>query len=154
MNTEGADGHQAPTRDEADGPTPDGSPFERIGGAATVRLAVDELYKLILADPDLEGYFEGIPLPRLKAHMVDLLSTVLGGPGEYTGRALDVAHHGLGITQEHYDKVGDYLIGILRGADAPDDIVAAVGETLASVSGQIVEHPSTASVPGGSGHDG
>ena len=153
-NPEGADVHpvaQDPQHEpEGDG----GSAFERIGGAATVRLAVDELYKLILADPELEGYFQGVNMPKLKVHMVDLLTTVLGGPGQYTGRELADAHRGLEITEEHYRKVGDYLIGLLERIGAPDDVVESVGATLTAVSDQIIVEPDDESRPGGPGHDG
>jgi hemoglobin len=153
-NPEGADVHPVAQDPQQEPGGDGGSAFERIGGAATVRLAVDELYKLILADPELEGYFEAVELPRLKSHMVDLLTTVLGGPDQYTGRELADSHRGLGITEEHYRMVGDHLIGILRGAGAPDDVVTSVGETLAAVSDQIIEVPSGGPEPGEPGLDG
>jgi hemoglobin len=154
-NPEGADVHPVAAQDPQQEPGGDGgSAFERIGGAATVRLAVDELYKLILSDPDLQGYFEGVELSKLKVHMVDLLTTVLGGPGQYTGRELADAHRDLEITEEHYRKVGAYLIGILQSAGAPEDVVASVGGTLEAVSDQIIEVPSAGSTPGGPGLDG
>jgi hemoglobin len=101
----------------------------------------------------LEGYFEGIDLPRLKVHMVDLLTTVLGGPDQYTGRDLADAHQGLEITEEHYRKVGDHLISVLQNLGAPDDVVASVGATLGAVSGQIIEEPSAGPIPVGPGRD-
>lgn len=130
------------------------SAFERIGGAPTIRLAVDELYQLILDDPDLAGYFEDVELPRLKAHMADLLTKVLGGPDRYAGRDLEEGHRGLGITAEHYGKVGDHLIGLLERLGAPADIVAAVAETLQAVSDQIIERPTSVEASAGSGRDG
>ena len=148
-NPEGADVRPVAQDPKQEPEGAGGSAFARIGGAATVRLAVDELYKLILADPELEGYFEGVELPRLKAHMVDLLTTVLGGPDQYTGRELADSHRGLGITEAHYRKVGDYLIKILQSAGAPEDVVASVGGTLTAVSDQIIEVPGTGPTPGG-----
>jgi hemoglobin len=154
-NPEGADVHPVAAQDPQQEPEGDGgSAFERIGGAATVRLAVDELYKLILSDPDLEDYFQGVNMPKLKIHMVDLLTTVLGGPGQYTGRELADAHRGLEITEEHYRKVGDYLLGLLDSIGAPDDVVASVGQTLSAVSDQIIEEPDSGSTPEEPGHDG
>ena len=154
-NPEGAEVHPVAAQDTPSEPVDDGgSAFERIGGAATVRLAVDELYKLILSDPDLEGYFQGVNMPKLKVHMVDLLTTVLGGPGQYTGRELADAHRGLEITEEHYAKVGEYLIGLVKSIGAPDDVVESVGATLTAVSEQIIEEPDTGLKPGTPGNDG
>lgn len=153
-NPEGVDVHQTPMGEtEPEHADEGGSAYERIGGGATVRLAVDELYKLILADPELKDYFEGVEMPKLKVHMVDLLTTVLGGPNQYTGRELADAHRGLEITEEHYRKVGEYLIGLLQSIGAPDDVVTSVGATLSAVSDQVIEEPNTESTPGGPGHD-
>ena len=114
--------------------------YQRVGGIDTVRDAVDRLYLLILADPELSPYFIGVDLPRLKAHLAALLGRVLGGPDEYAGRDLVQSHHGMGITREHYRKVSDYLTSVLWNLGAAEDILAAVSMTLVSVEDQIVDH--------------
>lgn len=114
------------------------SHYERIGGAATIRVAVDRFYQLVLADSELAPYFADIDLAKLRRHQVQLLSTVLGGPNEYGGRELAVAHAGMGITDAHYTKVGDYLTGVLRDMGAPDDVIDATSSVVESVRSQIV----------------
>ena len=117
--------------------------YDQIGGASTVREAVDRFYRLVLDDVELAPYFTAIDVAQLKAHQVRLLSHVLGGPNEYEGRELAAAHGELGITQAHYNKVGDYLTGVLTTMGAGEEIVAAVGSTLAGVQSQIVTKPNT-----------
>jgi hemoglobin len=113
--------------------------YERIGGAPTVRRVVDRLYAWTLRDDELYlSYFEGRDLTRLRAHMVALLSQVLGGPREYHGRDLADAHAGLGITDAHYSRVGDYLVAALLVEHAPEDIVAAVQGVLVEQRPAIV----------------
>ena len=114
------------------------SHYERIGGAATIRIAVDRFYQLLVADADLAPYFVDVDLPKLKRHQVQLLSTVLGGPAEYAGRELEIAHSGLNITDAHYAKVADYLTGVLRDLGAPADVVDATASVVDSVRGKIV----------------
>lgn len=118
--------------------------YDQIGGAPTVREAVDRFYRLVLDDVELAPYFTAIDVAQLKAHQVRLLSHVLGGPNEYEGRELAMAHGALGITQAHYTKVGEYLTGVLTTMGAGEEIVAAVGATLASVQSQIVTKPDDA----------
>lgn len=121
--------------------------FERIGGATAVRRVVDRLYACIVRDDQLFlTYFEPIDLPRLKAHMVKLLSQVLGGPAGYSGRDLREAHAHLRdangspvrVTAAHYHRVCDYVIAALLIEHAPPDVVDAVKGVLAQVQGDIV----------------
>jgi hemoglobin len=112
--------------------------FDELGGTPTVKEAVDRFYRAVLDDGELADYFQGVDLPQLKAHQVKLISHVLGGPNEYVGRDLADAHSHLGVTDEHYQKVGAYLTGVLTDMGAREEIVTAVGTTLASVAPQIV----------------
>ncbi|MEV0900265.1 group 1 truncated hemoglobin [Actinoplanes sp. NPDC049802] len=112
--------------------------YTRTGGGPAVATAVDALYRLILGDDRLSGYFAATDLPRLKGHMVALLSQVLGGPQDYTGRDLRGAHVGLGITPADYDLVGAYLLGVLAGLGVDDEVLGAVRGVLGSVADDVV----------------
>ena len=114
------------------------SHYERIGGAATIRLAVDRFYQLLVVDPELAPYFADVDLAKLKRHQVQLLSTVLGGPNEYGGRELEIAHAGLGVTDAHYTKVANYLTSVLRDLGAPDDVLDATTSVVEGVRSKIV----------------
>jgi hemoglobin len=111
---------------------------EKIG-VSTVREVVDQFYAVVLDDPDLKPYFDGVDLARLKRHMVMLLCSVLGGPETYEGRELADAHRGMRITDEHYEKVGGILVGVLREMGADEDLVQHVVTVLGQVRGAIVE---------------
>ncbi|HEV2637424.1 MAG TPA: group 1 truncated hemoglobin [Actinocrinis sp.] len=115
------------------------SAYQRVGGGPAVKAVVGRLYEELTADPELSRFFEGVELSKLRAHMAALLSQVLGGPADYTGRELGEAHAGLGITDADYDRVGAHLIAILGEFDVPGDIVAQVGQILESVRETIVE---------------
>ena len=114
------------------------SPYDRVGGAPAISAVVDRLYQLLLDDPVLIPYFEGIDLPRLKQHMAALLAKVLGGPDRYSGRDLATAHQGLNITREHYWRVSLHLYSVLFGLQVPMDIMQAVSSVLASAEDEIV----------------
>ncbi|MEO3873765.1 group 1 truncated hemoglobin [Nonomuraea sp. B12E4] len=117
--------------------------YEQVG-AATVREVVDQFYAVVLADPDLAPYFTDVDLPRLKRHMVMLLCSVLGGPEVYEGADLADAHRDMGITSEHYEKVGGMLVAALREKGADEELVQHVVTVLGQVRGSIVAQPAGA----------
>lgn len=114
------------------------SDYERIGGAPAVRQVVQRFYELVLADPQLAPFFEGVDMPRLKRHQVLLISQVLGGPAEYAGRDLREAHARLRIGSDDFGRVVTHLVAALREANVDPDIIGRVGATLAASEGDIV----------------
>ncbi|MGC4748040.1 group I truncated hemoglobin [Micromonospora sp. DT201] len=114
------------------------SHYNRIGGASSVKAAVELFYDKVLADPELAGYFTGVDMPGQRRHLALMLTVVLGGPNEYTGRGLAEAHQPLNITVEHYAKVGEHLTATLTELGVPADIVADVQTVLGQVQDQVV----------------
>lgn len=107
--------------------------YETLGRDDGIRVAVDQFYERVLADPQLAPYFAGVDMPRLRRHQVQLLSTVTGGPAQYEGRELADAHRGLGITSAHFDRVIGHLGAVLEhlGVDEP---------TCQTVAGELTAH--------------
>jgi hemoglobin len=105
---------------------------------------VNDFYVRVLADPQLAPYFEDVDLARLKRHQVLLVTKVLGGPDNYTGRPLDEAHDGLGITSDHFTAVVGHLAGAMKDAGVPDDIIGRAGAAVVATEPDIVESGSSA----------
>jgi hemoglobin len=127
--------------EEKNSPTSSSEPqshYQRIGGAAAVKAAVDLFYDRVLTDLDLVGYFEKVDMVEQRRHLVLMLTVVLGGPNNYTGRGLAEAHQPLNIPLEHYAKVGEHLTAILTELGVPGDILAHVRGVLAEVQDQVV----------------
>lgn len=114
------------------------SHYERIGGAAAVKAAVELFYDKVLADPDLAGYFTDVNMPEQRRHLALMLTVVLGGPNEYAGRGLAEAHQPLNIPVEHYVKVGEHLTATLVELGVPADVIADVHVVLGQVQDQVV----------------
>jgi hemoglobin len=66
--------------------------YDDIGGASSVRAALDAFYPRVLADPTLSPYFLGVDIEHLKKAQEGFFATALGGPQVYTGRSLADAH--------------------------------------------------------------
>jgi hemoglobin len=112
--------------------------YVRIGGADAVAAAVDGLYERIVADRELQAYFVGVEMERLKAHQRAFIASALGGPERYQGRRLDDAHRRLHITPEAFAKVADHLVDTLVALDVDPPAVAAVVEAVGSLRPQVV----------------
>jgi hemoglobin len=113
--------------------------YERIGGAPAVSAVVDRFYQRLLDDPDLAHFFTTVDLPRLKRHQVLLISQVLGGPAEYSGRELGEAHAGLHITGPDFKGVVTHLIDVLREVNVDSDIIFRVSVALAGTEKDVVD---------------
>ncbi|GAA0365204.1 group I truncated hemoglobin [Micromonospora gifhornensis] len=118
-------------------PTPV-SHFERIGGAGSVKAAVELFYDRVLADPELAGYFTEVDMAGQRRHMAQMLTVVLGGPNEYRGRDLATAHQPLQIPVAHYQQVGGHLTAVLTQLNVPGDVITDVQAVLAQVQDQVV----------------
>jgi len=83
--------------------------YREAGGDTGLEAAVKLLYSRVLADPELAGYFANADLRRLDLHQRAFLALAFGGPDAYTGRPLEEAHRGLGITDAHFDLMVEHL---------------------------------------------
>jgi hemoglobin len=113
--------------------------YDRLGGRDAVRIAVDQLYDRLLADPELAPYFAGQDLERLARHVRPFIAVAAGGPGVYRGRDMRAAHAGLGITDAHFDRTVDHLVAVLRSLAVDDDVIDELGATLQPLRALVVE---------------
>ena len=118
--------------------------YATIGGAAAVSAAVDDLYRRVLGDPALAGYFAGVDVDRVKAHQRLFVTAALGGPGGYRGRPMREAHSALRVRDDDFDRVVDHLVATLTALGVDRPTIAAIGDVLGPLREQIVEEPARA----------
>jgi hemoglobin len=112
---------------------------DRLGGRAGVTAAVLALYERLLDDEDVAPYFDDIDLPALRTHMVDFLIAALTGSADgYGGRLLDLAHRGLGVTNDAFDRVVHHLSEVLDLLGVDPSGTAEVAKHLAPLRVHIV----------------
>lgn len=112
--------------------------YDEIGGAAAVRVAVDQFYDRVLADPRLCRYFAGVDLRRLRGHQRAFLAAALGGPDLYAGRDLAGAHAHLHIDDGAFDAVVEHLAGTLAHLGVPAGTIGVIAERIAPLRSAIV----------------
>lgn len=112
--------------------------YESIGGADSVRVAVDDFYVRVLGDPSLAPYFTGTDMAHLKAHQRAFITAALGGPQAYEGKSMADAHGGREITPEAFASVVGHLVATLESLGVDDDTIDAIGGALAPLEPEIV----------------
>jgi hemoglobin len=113
--------------------------YERLGGGMGVGNVVETFYRTVMADPTLAPYFDGIDVHRVKAHQYSFISTAAGGPDQYGGRPLARAHGGLGIADEHFDRMIDHLRASLVGLDIEEEAIDALLSEVVGYRSEVVE---------------
>lgn len=119
--------------------------YERLGGQEALEAVVDDFYDRVVADGRVSHFFQPVDLQRQQAHMVAFLSTVAGGPAEYTGADMETAHDHLAIRQEHFDAIAELLTETLQAFDVPEAEQQAVLEAVASYEDAVVTERSPSS---------
>jgi hemoglobin len=89
--------------------------YEAIGGRTAVTAAVDRFYRRMLADPALAAFFPNGVGARHRAYLVTILGEALGGPERYRGPDIASAHHGLGVSDAHFDRTAGHLAAAVPG---------------------------------------
>jgi len=115
--------------------------FDRIGGEAAVRAAVDRFYQRVLGDPQLNQFFKGVNLERLKAQQRDFFTQALGGPARYRGPDMKRAHAQLKIEQKHFDRMAGHLVATLQALGVDDETVDQIVAAVAPLAKDIVNTP-------------
>ncbi len=102
--------------------------FERIGGADVVADIVKEMYRRVLADPELGGFFKNVSIERLQKMQFEFLASAFDGPVKYCGSELSAIHHGRGITGKHFAKFCNHFAEAMEAHDvSPKDVDDALG---------------------------
>jgi hemoglobin len=96
------------------------SVYEEIDGRKAVETVVADFYDRVFADADRAPYFADTDRADLYAHQVQFISSVAGGPVEYTGAEMREAHAHLAITDRDFEAVVQHLDSALRDNDVPD----------------------------------
>lgn len=112
--------------------------YREIGGSEAVEAVVNDFYDRVLSDDDLVGYFEGYDVQELRAHQVQFVSSVAGGPVDYSGRDMREAHRHLDIAEEDFDAVATYLEGALRDNGVGEGNVDAIMTEVAALKEPVL----------------
>ena len=83
--------------------------FVRMGGAAKLKPAVDELVVVMLEDERINFVFAQTDLTKFKHRLYTQLCELAGGPCIYDGRDMRTAHAKLPITNAQFNALAEDL---------------------------------------------
>jgi len=116
--------------------------FERIGGEATVRAAINGMYTRILGDVVLRPFFKNADVERIREQQVAFFAQALGGPARYRGRGMRELHADMKIEQRHFDRMLQHLVAAFRAQNLDQGLVEEIVAALAPQAADIVTHQS------------
>ena len=86
--------------------------YQRLGGYDVVAAILDNWGPRVFDDPELSLFLTDIDEEmgtKGRELAMDLLCDLTGGPCVYTGRDVKIVHQGVGITDEHWQLVLEYM---------------------------------------------
>ena len=105
--------------------------YQRLGGYDVIAAAVDGMLKRQRSDPQLARFSTGRSedsRQRGRQLVVDQLCALTGGPCVYTGRDMKSSHQGLGITENEWQRVLQYMRDAMSELKIPqreqDEVIA------------------------------
>lgn len=117
--------------------TTDPSLYERLGGEPAIEAIVKTLYGRVLADPELQPFFEHTSMEKQSTMQHEFLCAALGGPMAYTGKPLSHAHQGRGITTRHFARFAQHLLDALHEMGVSSEDADAVISRLNAYANEI-----------------
>ncbi|ADD05585.1 globin family protein [Natrialba magadii ATCC 43099] len=112
--------------------------YDRLGGADAIGAVVDEFYDRVVADEQVAHFFDDVDMQKQRTHQAQFISSVAGGPVEYTGGEMEAVHDGMGIDHDEFDAIATHLNDALLEFDVDDDDREAVLEAIESYREPIV----------------
>jgi hemoglobin len=119
--------------------------WERLGGEKKVRAVVREVLITTAKDPKANVERNGnYPFTkdrtdRIEQLLVELISSVSGGPLKYSGRDLKSAHGAMKITEAEFDAVAGHFVAALKKFEVGQADIDELMATIALVKKEIVE---------------
>src|SRR5690606_40919599 len=119
------------------GPTPGPSLYMQLGPSRIADIVVT-FYKMMMSDPTTAPYFEEYDVEEVMSHQHAFLCVATGGPLDYVGRSIRVAHGGVGISNEAFDRTMEHLRTALVGAGLPVDVVGSIMAKVEAFRSHVV----------------
>jgi hemoglobin len=117
---------------------PPSSLYERLGGEDMISALIPAFYARVLADPGLSPFFSHTALDKLHAMQREFFVMATGGPIQYSGRPLAHAHHGRGITRQHFASFTGHLVETLLDMGVTQEEADEVIERINTTSNEIL----------------
>lgn len=117
--------------------------YERLGGATGIARLVDDIVEAHMNNPLIKARF--LPyrerpdiVAKIKRQTSNFLGTGSGGPGQYSGRSMLVAHRGMNISEQEYMAGVDDILATLDTHKIDNQTRKDVLAIVYSLKGEII----------------
>lgn len=112
--------------------------YGKIGGKAAVDAAVDLFYKKIVADAEVNHFFEDINMKRQISKQTAFIAAALGGPKPWTGKDLRKAHASLDLTEKDFGIIAGHLKSTLEELKVDEALITQVMTIVGSTKDAVL----------------
>lgn len=115
--------------------------FNRLGGEVAVNAAVDIFYRKVLSDHRINRFFTNSDMEKQIAKQRSFLTMAFGGPNNYSGKDMRVAHARLvdmGLNEDHFNAVMEHLGATLTELNVPTDLIAEAAAIAESTRNDVL----------------
>lgn len=116
----------------------DATPLFVTYGSRLTSGVAEVFYDLVLDDPKLSPFFDGVNIDALREHMADMLCVIAGGPNIYKGRDLKLAHADYKITRDDFARVVVHLRAALVEMQIAEPDIKDVLSAVATAEDDVV----------------
>ncbi len=120
--------------------------YQRLGGYDVIAAFVADLMPRLRVDSTLAVYWKGHSLDSRRRGdqlLIDFLCAAFGGPVFYAGPDMKSSHQGLGITEEEWNILLDYIAAAADRLGVAEREKAEVLAAANRLKSDIVEVPHT-----------
>jgi hemoglobin len=120
-------------------PPPGKMLWDRLGGTDIITKMVQDFVMKAAHDPKVNFTRDGKynlddkGIAKLEKLVLELISSVTGGPLKYTGRDMKTVHTGMKITEAEFNAMAADLVDVLKdnkvGQDEIDDLIRIIAST-------------------------
>jgi hemoglobin len=118
--------------------------YERLGKGPAITAVIDDFVARCASDSRINGKFARTDIARLKAMLVEQVSSATGGKVQYTGRGMRETHDGMQVTAGEFDALVEDLVATLNQLGVAEKSQGELLAILGPLRGDIVEVESPA----------
>ena len=114
--------------------------YDKIGGKAAMKTAVDRFYARVLDDKSLRPFFEGTDMEVQRSKQAAFLAYALGGVENWKGKNMLEAHKHLTLTEDDFGAVARHLEDTLEELGVAGDVIADAMSVVAGTKDDVLGH--------------
>ena len=115
--------------------------YARLGGQESIDAAVDLFYKKILADDEVNHFFENVNMKVQIRRQKEFLSSAFGGPKAWTGKDLKKAHANLDLDDRDFAAIAGHLNSTLKDLKVEPKLHKDIMTLVASTKDDVLNRP-------------